>query len=168
MEDERNVKSQEEKREEEKEKLKREEEKESVKKPKREEDNWFKHYIELYVMVKITNNSYMEIKSHYDDVLNKDRASFKSSNDEPTPISCIEEMIKKIPNSFWNRDLENVKILDPVCGNGNFHSVIYSKLIKKNISPKNILENILYFNDVDLNRTTMINTIFEENNYNLN
>ena len=26
-------------------------------------------------MVKITNNSYMEIKSHYDDVLNKDRAS---------------------------------------------------------------------------------------------
>ena len=25
-------------------------------------------------MVKITNNSYMEIKSHYDDVLNKDRA----------------------------------------------------------------------------------------------
>ena len=119
-------------------------------------------------MVKITNNSYMEIKSHYDDVLNKDRASFKSSNDEPTPISCIEEMIKKIPTSFWNRDLENVKILDPVCGNGNFHSVIYNKLIKKNISPKNILENILYFNDVDLNRTTMINTIFEENNYNLN
>jgi len=38
----------------------------------------------------------MEIKSHYDDVLNKDRASFKSSNDEPTPISCVEEMIKKI------------------------------------------------------------------------
>jgi len=119
-------------------------------------------------MVKITNNSYMEIKSHYDDVLNKDRASFKSSNDEPTPISCVEEMIKKIPNSFWNRDLENVKILDPVCGNGNFHSVIYNKLIKKNISPKNILENILYFNDVDLNRTMMINTIFEGNNYNLN
>ena len=119
-------------------------------------------------MVKITNNSYMEIKSHYDDVLNKDRAAFKSSNDEPTPISCIEEMIKKIPTSFWNRDLENVKILDPVCGNGNFHSVIYNKLIKKNISPKNILENILYFNDVDLNRTMMINTIFEANNYNLN
>ncbi len=110
----------------------------------------------------------MEIKSHYDDVLNKDRASFKSSNDEPTPISCVEEMIKKIPNSFWNRDLENVKILDPVCGNGNFHSVIYNKLIKKNISPKNILENILYFNDVDLNRTIMINTIFEANKYNLN
>ena len=77
-------------------------------------------------------------------------------------------MIKKIPKSFWNRDLENVKILDPVCGNGNFHSVIYNKLIKKNISPKNILENILYFNDIDLNRTMMINTIFEANTYNLN
>ena len=118
-------------------------------------------------MVKITNNSYMEIKSHYDDVLNKDRASFKSSNDEPTPISCVEEMIKKIPKSFWNRTLENMKILDPVCGNGNFHSVIYNKL-KNKFSPKEILENILYFNDVDLNRTLMINTIFESNNYNLN
>ena len=118
-------------------------------------------------MVKITNNSYMEIKSHYDDVLNKDRASFKSSNDEPTPISCVEEMIKKIPKSFWNRTLENMKILDPVCGNGNFHSVIYNKL-KNKFSPKEILENILYFNDVDLNRTLMINTIYESNNYNLN
>ena len=96
-------------------------------------------------MVKITNNSYMEIKSHYDDVLNKDRASFKSSNDEPTPTKCIEEMIKKIPKSFWNRPLENMKILDPVCGNGNFHSVIYNKL-KNKFSPKEILENILYFN----------------------
>ena len=118
-------------------------------------------------MVKITNNSYMEIKSHYDDVLNKDRASFKSSNDEPTPTKCIEEMIKKIPKSFWNRPLDNMKILDPVCGNGNFHSVIYNKL-KDKFSPKEILENILYFNDIDLNRTLMINTIFESSKYDLN
>ncbi len=119
-------------------------------------------------MVKITNNSYMEIKSHYDDVLNKDRASFKSSNDEPTPISCVEEMIKKIPKSFWDRSLENMKILDPVCGNGNFHFVIYNKLIKKKFSPKNILENILHFNDIDLNRTIMINSIYEADKYNIN
>ena len=119
-------------------------------------------------MVKITNNSYMEIKSHYDDVLNKDRASFKSSNDEPTPISCVEEMIKKIPRGFWKRPLEDLKILDPVCGNGNFHSVIYNKLIKGKFSPKNILENILYFNDIDNNRTTMIDSIYEGNKYKLN
>ena len=110
----------------------------------------------------------MEIKSHYDDVLNKDRASFKSSNDEPTPISCVEEMIKKIPKSFWDRSLENMKILDPVCGNGNFHFVIYNKLIKKKFSPKNILENILHFNDIDLNRTIMINSIYEADKYNIN
>ena len=116
-------------------------------------------------MVKITNNSYMEIKSHYDDVLNKDRASFKSSNDEPTPTKCIEEMIKKIPKELWKE--ENMKILDPVCGNGNFHSVIYNKL-KDKFSPKQILENILYFNDIDLNRTLMINTIFESSKYDLN
>lgn len=116
-------------------------------------------------MVKITNNSYMDIKSHYDDVLNKDRDSFKSSNDEPTPLSCVEEMIKKIPGSFWKED---IKILDPVCGNGNFHAVIYNKLIKKKISPKTILENMLYFNDVDLNRTMKINNIFEADKYLLN
>jgi len=110
----------------------------------------------------------MEIKSHYDDVLNKDRASFKSSNDEPTPISCVEEMIKRIPRGFWKRPLEDLKILDPVCGNGNFHSVIYNKLIKGKFSPKNILENILYFNDIDNNRTTMIDSIYEGNKYKLN
>ena len=60
-----------------------------------------------------------------------------------------------------------MKILDPVCGNGNFHSVIYNKLINK-FSPKEILENILYFNDIDLNRTLMINTIFESSKYDLN
>ena len=44
-------------------------------------------------------------------ILNKNRYSFKSSNDEPTPLSCIEEMVKKLPGSFWK---ENIKILDPV------------------------------------------------------
>ena len=116
-------------------------------------------------MIKITNNSKSQMKAYYDDILNKDRDSFKSSNDEPTPLSCVEEMIKKIPCSFWKED---IKILDPVCGNGNFHAVIYNKLIKKKISPKTILENILYFNDIDINRTLMINTIFEADKYLLN
>ena len=116
-------------------------------------------------MIKITNNSKSQMKAYYDDILNKNRDSFKSSNDEPTPLSCIEEMIKKIPGSFWK---ENIRILDPVCGNGNFHAVIYNKLIKNKISPKIILENILYFNDIDINRTNMVNTIFDGESYNLN
>ena len=61
-------------------------------------------------MIKITNNSKSQMKAYYDDILNKNRDSFKSSNDEPTPLSCIEEMIKKIPGSFWK---ENIRILDP-------------------------------------------------------
>ena len=109
-------------------------------------------------MIKITNNSKSQMKAYYDDILNKNRDLFKSSNDEPTPLSCIEEMVKKLPCSFWK---ENIKILDPVCGNGNFHAVIYNKLIKNKISPKIILENILYFNDIDINRTNMVNTIFD-------
>ena len=39
---------------------------------------------------------------------------------------------------------------------------VFSGRIK--FSPKEILENILYVNDVDLNRTLMINTIFESIN----
>ena len=119
-------------------------------------------------MINITNNSYKERKEYYDNVLNKDREAFKSSNDEPTPISCVEEMIKKLPLGFWDRSLDDLKILDPVCGNGNFHTVIYNKLIKKNISPKIILENQLYFNDIDINRTNIVNTVFEADKYALN
>ena len=119
-------------------------------------------------MINITNNSYKERKEYYDTVLNKDRSAFKSTNDEPTPITCVEEMIKGLPKCFWDRNFEDLKILDPVCGNGNFHTVIYNKLINENISPKNILENILYFNDIDINRTNMVNTVFEADKYNLN
>tara|TARA_B100000902_G_scaffold101391_1_gene103710 strand:- start:7183 stop:8595 length:1413 start_codon:yes stop_codon:yes gene_type:complete len=162
VEEEQDVKSVEEKQKrEEKRSVKSVEEKE---KQKNVEDNWFKHYIELYVMINITNNSYSQIKTYYDGILNKDRESFKSSNDEPTPIDCVEEMIKKIPCSFWKKE---TKILDPVCGNGNFHFVIYNKL-KKHFSPKNILENILYFNDIDENRINTVYNIYDSKNYNLN
>ena len=54
-------------------------------------------------MIKITNNSKSQMKAYYDDILNKNRDSFKSSNDEPTPLSCIEEMIKKTTLFFLER-----------------------------------------------------------------
>jgi len=112
----------------------------------------------------ITTSLYEERKLYYDNILNKD-AALKSINNVATPLSCVEEMVSKLPSMFWDR--ENLKILDPVCGNGNFHTVIYNKLIN-NISPKHILENILYFNDIDSTRTSMVNTLFESGIYNLN
>ena len=52
-----------------------------------------------------------------------DKTTYKSSNDEPTPISCISEMITKLPIDLWNKT--NLSILDPCCGNGNFYIPIF-------------------------------------------
>ena len=57
----------------------------------------------------VYNSTYDDLKSHYDQVLNKDKTTYKNSNDEPTPIGCIEDMYSSIPQSFWN---EGVEILD--------------------------------------------------------
>ena len=61
----------------------------------------------------IINSSYDELSKFYDNILNKDKSTYKSSNDEPTPIKCIEEMINKIPTELWER--KNLKILVPCC-----------------------------------------------------
>ena len=39
------------------------------------------------------------------------------------------------------------KLIDPCCGNGNFSIPVLYKLLKKH-TKKNILENILEFNDI--------------------
>ena len=67
--------------------------------------------------------SFETLKDYYNNNLNKDKSTYKSSNDEPTPIDCIEEMMQKLPEELWNR--KDLKILDPCCGNGNFHLPIY-------------------------------------------
>ena len=54
-------------------------------------------------------NEYNIIKEYYDEVLNKDSSLVKTSNDKPTPITCVEEMVNKIPDDFWKR--EDIKII---------------------------------------------------------
>ena len=115
-------------------------------------------------MINIHNN-YEDIKSYYDEVLNIDKSTFKSSNDEPTPIGCIEEMMSKIPDEFWDRN--DLKILDPCCGNGNFFIPIYQKLRLKYTS-KEILENMLYFNDINEKRLENVKHIYCESEFVLN
>tara|TARA_B100000424_G_C22922336_1_gene490764 strand:+ start:28 stop:1317 length:1290 start_codon:yes stop_codon:yes gene_type:complete len=108
--------------------------------------------------------SFETLKDYYNNNLNKDKSTYKSSNDEPTPIDCIEEMMQKLPEELWNR--KNLKILDPCCGNGNFHLPIYYKL-EKIYDKKVILENILEFNDTNENRIENVRKIFDANNYSL-
>ena len=97
-------------------------------------------------MPTITNNKFTDIKKYYDDILNKDANLVVTTNDEPTPIDCVEEMIGKIPESFWEN--KDIKILDPCCGCGNFPIVIYFKLLKYH-DREHILTNMLYFNDLN-------------------
>ncbi len=68
--------------------------------------------------ITIDTSTFIEIKEYYDKTLNKDRSTYKSSNDEPTPIACISEMISKIPIELWGQS--DLSILDPCAGNGNF------------------------------------------------
>ena len=113
----------------------------------------------------ITTSTYNSIKQYYDDILNKDKKLVVTTNDEPTPIDCVEEMIAKIPESFWKN--KDNKILDPCCGCGNFPFVIYYKLLKYH-DREHILTNMLYFNDLNKNRTNVLQQIFgsELNIYN--
>lgn len=113
----------------------------------------------------IKNSTYEVLKNFYDNVLNVDKSTFQSTNDEPTPINCVEEMINKIPEEFWmNKD---IKILDPCCGNGNFSLSILYKLLKYH-NMKHIMENILYFNDINKTRLINVKNIFCDNDFKLN
>ena len=105
----------------------------------------------------ITTSKFSIIKQYYDDILNKDKNLVVTTNDEPTPIECVEEMISKIPESFWKN--KDIKILDPCCGCGNFPIVIYFKLLEYH-EREHILTNMLYFNDLNKMRIDVLQKIF--------
>lgn len=116
----------------------------------------------------IFNNDYKTLKKYYDNVLNKDKNSFQTSNDEPTPIGCIEEMLNKIPKELWKR--KKLKILDPCGGNNNFHLVNYFMIKKynKRRSSKHIIQKNLYYNDINEIRIKISKSIFETNDIKMN
>lgn len=112
----------------------------------------------------ILTKTFDELKWYYDEVLNKDRSTYTSSNDEPTPIECVSTMISKIPNEFWSR--KDLSILDPCCGNGNFHLPIFFKM-REHHDTREILEKILEFNDLNASRLQNVSNVFCGEEYNL-
>tara|TARA_Y200000002_G_scaffold263883_1_gene219142 strand:+ start:1836 stop:3101 length:1266 start_codon:yes stop_codon:yes gene_type:complete len=105
----------------------------------------------------ITTHTYQDLKNYYDENLNKDDSLVKTSNDVPTPIDCVEEMINTIPEDFWKNS--SIKILDPCCGCGNFFLAIYFKLLKYH-SAEYIITNMLYFNDLNTDRLNVVKLVF--------
>ena len=63
-----------------------------------------------------------------------------------TPIELVIEMISKLPDNFYKKD---IKILDPCVGKGVFMVVMYDELIKRGYTRKQILTEILYFADIN-------------------
>lgn len=114
--------------------------------------------------ITVNTSTFDELRTYYDDVLNKDKSTYKSTNDEPTPINCVSEMINKIPEELWKR--ENLSILDPCCGNGNFSIPILFKLLE-NYDKKKILGEMLEFNDINEARLKNVYNIFCGDKYKL-
>jgi adenine-specific DNA-methyltransferase len=106
----------------------------------------------------INNSSYEQLKEYYDNHLNVDRSSFKTSNDECTPIGCVEEMLSKLPQDLWSKP--NLKILDPCCGNGNFHLFATKKLLEAGRTKEEIVSSILHFNEINEDRVENVKSIF--------
>jgi len=112
----------------------------------------------------INTSSFKVLKKYYDEKLNMDKSTYKSSNDEPTPLDCVIEMIDRLPDDLWLK--EELSILDPCCGNGNFSIVLYFKLLEYYKKSK-ILEEILEFNDINNERLENVSKVFCKNEYNL-
>ena len=109
-------------------------------------------------------NAFPKIKKYVDETLNKNKDLFKTSNDEPTPLKCCEEMIGHIPVKLW--DTKDLRILDPCAGFGNFMIILY-QILKKKYSSREILENIMTFNEINKQRLELIREIFRGNKYQL-
>jgi len=109
-------------------------------------------------------NSYSQLKKYIDLNLNKNKDLFKTSNDEPTPLDCCKEMIEPIPETFWGK--EDLQILDPCAGFGNFMVVLYY-ILKDRYSSQEILENIMTFNEINETRLELIKQIFRGEKYKL-
>lgn len=113
-------------------------------------------------MMDINNKTYDELKLYYDNILNKDQSTFKTSNDEPTPIDCIETMLSKLPMSILHK--KGLKVLDPCCGNGNFHLVMHNILRNHGYESSHIINKVLYFNDTNQRRIDNVVNIFGQGN----
>ena len=115
-------------------------------------------------IITVDTASFDELKKYYDETLNTDKSTYKSSNDEPTPIDCISEMVSKIPIELWSKS--DLSILDPCCGNGNFSLPIMFELLKHH-DKRVILEDILEFNDINETRLENVRKVFCSETYKL-
>lgn len=76
-----------------------------------------------------------------------------------TPVSLAKEMINNLKVDWYNPKLT---ILDPCCGYGTFLVVAYGKLREHGHSPKHIVENMLFGNDICKTKATIAASVLSK------
>ena len=77
---------------------------------------WYPAFENLFSVLRRTSkniNNYLPDNDHLHHLilknLNKDKSTYKTSNDEPTPIDCVIDILDKVPEDLWTK--KNLKIL---------------------------------------------------------
>ena len=96
-------------------------------------------------------------KRFYNIYNNNEHLETKKLGEVYTPENIVGNMIDKIPEKAWNN--KNIKVLDFACGTGIFAFFIYKKLIRY-FNHDYIVNNILYFNDIQEKNINKIKYIF--------
>lgn len=94
----------------------------------------------------------------------------KYINSIDTPLYLVNQMTNKIPRDVWKN--KNIKILDFACGAGIFGHKIFNVLNQSladeipdvNERKNHIINNMLYFNDIDVNKINIIKETFNTKN----
>lgn len=103
----------------------------------------------------VATTPYDVLRAHYDEVLNRETATRASTNDEPTPIALVEEILGAVPAELWRR---RPRVLDPCCGHGNFGLVAYRHL-RAHLGHADAVA-ALRFNDVNEARLAVVRALF--------
>ena len=118
------------------------------------------------------------IKKQIEKILDSDyntKEKVKINGEVFTPFWLIEKMLDKLPDEIWD---DSTKIwLDPAAGLGNFHAAVLERLMKRLATQmpdekkryKYIVENQLYFVELNPESARMIKEIFDpDNKYKMN
>jgi len=93
-----------------------------------------------------------------------------------TPLSLVRQMLDRLPMELWNNP--SLRWLEPACGLAPFLFEVYQRLMTglqtvvgyedPEIRRRHILENMLYFNEIQPKNLALVKVLFRAGNYRLN
>jgi hypothetical protein len=91
-----------------------------------------------------------------------------------TPLSLCEEMLDALPARVWNNP--SLRWFEPACGLAPFLYIVYQRLMRGLVAVfpdtesrrKHILEQMLYFNEIQAKNVVVVREVFQSERYRLN